>query len=170
MILDGFKSKNVIKQFHKSLNNSLKSTASRSNRIEKVLLFVENEIDPNFIDVLSGNLKVDLSNICLFRFKNKIKKNEDCENCISVKDFGFFGKLRNESIKKTIEKPFDLVISLTTNNEFVSSVVANSNIEFKAGLLDGYSQVYDLTINVESGNLSAFNEELKKYLEILKKL
>jgi len=133
-------------------------------------LIVENEVEKEFVNVLSRNLKVDLSNICLFRFKNKIKKNEDCENCITVKDFGFFGKLTNESIKRTIEKPFDLVINLTTNNEYVSSIVANSKTEFKTGLLDEFSQVYDLTINVESGNLSAFNEELKKYLEILKKL
>ena len=76
MILDGFKSKNVIKQFHKSLNNSLKSPVKNSNKIEKVLLFVENEIDQDFIDVLSRNLKVNIFNICLFRFKNKIKKNE----------------------------------------------------------------------------------------------
>ena len=95
---------------------------------------------------------------------------EDCENCISIKDFGLFGKLTNESIKRTLEKSFDLIISLSSDNEFVSSLVANSNAGFKVGLLDEYSQAHDLIINVESSNLLAFNKELKKYLEILKKL
>jgi hypothetical protein len=170
MILDGFKSKNVIKQFNKSLNNSLKSAVNSSSKIEKVLLFVENEIDRDFLNVLSQNLKIDISDICLFIFKKKIKKNEVCENCISIKDFGLFGKLTNETIKGTLEKSFDLIISLTKGNEFISSIVANSNASFRVGLLDKYSQINDLTINLDTVNLVTFNEELKKYLEILKKL
>ena len=170
MILDGFKSKNVIKQFRNSLNNLSKKKVRHSDKIEKVLLLVENEIDQDFVNLLSQNLGVDSSKICLLRFKDKVGKNEDLENCISVKDFGLFGKLTNKSIKGRVEKPFDLVISLTKENEFVSSIVANSNAGFKVGLLDEYSQVHDLIINIESGNLLAFNEELKKYLEILKKL
>lgn len=170
MIFDKFKSKNIIKQFKKALNNPLKNDAVYSNKINNVLLFVENDVDQGFIISLSKNLKIDISDICLFKFKLKEKKNDDCKNCISKRDFGVFGKLANKYIKSIIEKPYDLVISLTRNNEFISNLVANSNTGFKVGLLDDYSQVYDLTISVESGNLLAFNSELEKYLKILNKL
>ena len=138
--------------------------------MKRYLLFVEYEANHDFVDLLSQNLKIDISNICLFRFEKKVNKKDDCKNFITIKDFGLFGKLINETKKERIEKPFDLVINFTTNNEFVSSIIASLKAGFKVGLLDKYSQASDLIIDVESDDSMAFCQELKKYLEILKKL
>lgn len=170
MILDRFKSKNVIKQFNKILNTSIENKRLSSDKIKKVLLFVENELDHEVLQSLSDNLNISSSNFRHFIFKNTIEKNEDLENCITKKDFGLLGKFKNIEVNKVLGESFDILVNYTINNEFVSSLVADSNAGFKVGLLDNYSQVYDMIIDVEKGDLFAFNKELRRYLLILNKL
>ena len=170
MILDGFKSKNVIKHIEKSLNTSSKIDHLNTNKIEKILLFVEGELKEELIQELEAYLNLSNSSIKVLIFKHKIEKNESIENIISKRDFGLFGKLKNAKLANLVDVSFDLLIDYTKNNEFVANFVANSKAGFKVGLLDDYSQIYDMIIDVDTSDLLSFNKELKKYLLILKKI
>lgn len=170
MILDGFKSRNVIKQIEKSFNISSETDHLNTKKIKSILLFVEEETKESFIQELEAYLNLSNSSIKVLIFKHKIEKNESLENIISKSDFGLFGKLKNSNRTDLVNESFDLIIDYTKNNEFVANFVANLKAGLKVGLLDDYSQIYDVIIDVDASDFISFNKELKKYLLILKKI
>ncbi|MCK5814640.1 MAG: hypothetical protein KAH07_01725 [Flavobacteriaceae bacterium] len=170
MILDGFKSRNVIRRIEKSLDASSEVDSLNANKIKNVLLFVEEEMNDELIKELATYLNLSKQSFKVLIFKRKIEKNESLENVISKRDFGLFGKLKGSERTDLANSSFDLLVDYTKSNEFVANFVANSKAGLKVGLLDDYSQVYDIIIDVDKSDFLSFNKELKKYLLILKKI
>ena len=104
-------------------------------------------------------------------FQAKIYKNEDSENKISAADFGWYGKIKSEKLKFILTKNYDLLINYSKiDNIYLNLLILQCKVGFRVGFSHLDNRFYDLTINCESSNFALFNREMKKYLQILKKI
>jgi hypothetical protein len=172
MIFTGFKRKsNQIffnKQFDNFLEESLKNT---SNNVRKVLIFIDdtskvNEIKSSLISLF------DISEEALeiLVFQKKLSKKNNNDNVYSPKDFGWYGKIKSEKLKDILTKKYDLLINYSKiENIYCNLLILRCKTSLRVGFSHLKSKFYDLTIQCEPTEIRLFNEELKKYLVILKK-
>ena len=79
--------------------------------------------------------------------------------------------MHNQNAQEFLDRSFDVLVGLYNGkHEFLDLLVATSNAKFKVGFHGSDERLYDLLLGVEPTNVSAFKQELKKYLEILDKL
>ena len=89
----------------------------------------------------------------------------------SPKDFGWKGKIKNSDLESFINEPFDMMICFYKNPVLqLNQIVASSKALFKVGISNEDERLYDLIIDIELKDINIFKQELKKYLNILKKL
>jgi len=144
------------------------------NKIIKVGILAESDLFQtyDFTRNLSSNFGLDKNSFNIILYRNS-KINEELADCnyFSEKDFGMFGKIVGEDLKKFVNKNFDLLINYCTKEDLFSEMVC---IKSKAKLVAGFNNKtynnYDISIKIESNKIDTFNEELTKYLQILKVL
>ena len=93
------------------------------------------------------------------------------------KDFIFFFKtevrwptvIKNKDTLKFIDKPFDILIDLNLNRQFLfDQIVALSKAKFKVGRFREEKNYYDLMINMEKEpTLEYFIQQVSHYLEMI---
>lgn len=110
--------------------------------------------------------------IKLFSFIESKKKLPSLrQNQVQTKDFDWKGVMHNQNAQEFLDRSFDVLVGLYKGkHEFLDLLVATSNAKFKVGFHGSDERLYDLLLGVEPTNVSAFKQELKKYLEILDKL
>ena len=143
-------------------------------KINKVGILAESELFQtyDFTKSLSVNFGLDIENFEIILYQNsKINDNLINYGHFSEKDFSMFGKMAGEDLKKFAAKKFDLLINYCTHEDVFSEVLC---VKSKAKLVAGFKSKtydnYDISINIESNKIDTFNEELTKYLQILKVL
>lgn len=93
------------------------------------------------------------------------------QNQIYHKDFTWKGEIHNQNAREFLEMPFDVLIGYYKgSHEFLDLMVSASKAKFKVGVARADPRLYDLIIEIEPEDISAFKTELKKYLKILKKI
>lgn len=160
--------KNRIDKFTKTIstNNYTKTKIIKSIGIITLDNFSK---EHDFSEILIQKFQRRNPNIFSFRkfSKNDVKSHKH----FSEKDFNWKGKVVDTSLQSFLEKPFDLLICFfSKKNMYLEYVVRSSNASFKVGFSDVMSQVYDLEIACDPKEVEVFFDEVKKYLEILKKL
>ena len=170
MILDGFRKVNIQKKIVKGLlkSNSVKSDIN--NRIDSILILVEDNSKEKLDQIISKKLSIDVSKVTIVFFKTKQESDTNYKYELTEKDFSLFGKLKNETIKKLIKSDFDLLLNYTNDNLYLNYLTAFSNTKFKVGLKGNHNELFDLMINVDKENVDLFHTELVKYLKILNKI
>jgi uncharacterized membrane protein len=143
-------------------------------KITKVGILAESELFQtyDFTKSLSVNFGLDIENFEIILYQNsKINDNLNNYGHFSEKDFSMFGKMTGEDLKKFVAKKFDLLINYCTHEDVFSEVLC---VKSKAKLVAGFKNKtydnYDISISIESNKIDTFNEELTKYLQILKVL
>tara|TARA_B110001454_G_scaffold202723_1_gene210043 strand:+ start:2412 stop:2933 length:522 start_codon:yes stop_codon:yes gene_type:complete len=112
-----------------------------------------------------------LKNSKLYSFKKFNKSDEVCDKHFSEKDVNWRGNFTEPTFKNFLEQPFDLLIGYFNNHHlYLEKAVLESKATFKVGFSDVNSKLYELEISTELENIQQFSSELKKYLQILKKL
>jgi len=91
-------------------------------------------------------------------------------NTFSEKDFGMYGKPKAQNLIDFINTEYDLLINYCSPNSIFANVVAlRSKASLKATFANKeYADLYDFTIDVDTNKVDVFNDELAKYLQILK--
>ena len=144
------------------------------HRVSKVGILAETDLFQtyDFTQKLSANFGLDTSDFNIILYENsKIIENLGDYRYFSEKDFGMFGKILGKDLKNFVDMKFDLLINYCTHEDVFSELVC---IKSKAQLVAGFKSEtydnYDISIKVESNKIDTFNEELTKYLQILKVL
>ena len=173
MIFTGFKRKSNQLFFKRRLTELLKnSTKFSSQKITRVLVFLDEFSDKNAINEnLCKLLNLPEDKIEILIFHTKIDKNEDVEDKISSADFGWYGKIKSEKLKIILTKKYDLLINYSKiENIYINLLLLQCNAGFRVGFSHLDNRFYDLIISCDSTNVVLFNEEIKKYLQILNKI
>lgn len=172
MILKAFKEKSNRKYVNKLLaerkpsvnNNKIKTVAVLLNANE----FHEFEVFRVYFKALG--LISPKNKIVAFTMDDKLEHNK-WNTHFSPKDFGWKGKIKNTDLQTFINEPFDMMISFYKSELLhLNQIAAASKALFKVGISNEDERLYDLIIDVELKEINIFKEELKKYLNILKKI
>lgn len=173
MIFTGIKRKCNQLFFNKRIANLPSDPVEiSSQKITKILVLLDEFADKLLIEEnLYRLLNFSDENIEVLIFQSKIKKNKVSTDIFTPGDFGWFGKLKSHRLKKILTKKFDLLINYSkVDNIYINMLLLQCNAGFKVGFSHLDNRYYDLLINCESDNFELFNQEMKKYLQILKKL
>ncbi|WP_299103178.1 hypothetical protein [uncultured Winogradskyella sp.] len=172
MILKAFKEKSNRKYVNKLLAERKPSVNNSKVKTVAVLLnaneFHEFEVFRVYFKELG--LTSPKHKIVAFTMDDKLEHNQWNAH-YSPKDFGWNGKIKNQDLQSFIDEPFDMLICFFKNPVLqLNQITAISKANFKVGISNEDERLYDLIIDVELKNINIFKQELKKYLNILKKL
>lgn len=171
MIFTGFKRKSNQIFFKKTLPGILKNELKRPfNEVKKVLIFLDATADrASIVSELTSILKISESDIKVVVFLRKLKNENESEDIITPKDFGWYGKIDSDKIKNILTNKYDLLINYSkVDNVYLNILLLQSKAAFKVGFAHLDKRLYDLMIRCEADEIALFNEELLKYLVILK--
>ncbi len=93
------------------------------------------------------------------------------QNQITNKEFTFRGEINNQNAQEFLDFPFDVLIGFYSGkHEFLSAMAAQSKAKFKIGFNGADERIYDLLLGIDIQKPELFKAEVKKYLQILKKI
>ncbi|MBD09251.1 MAG: hypothetical protein CMC68_00630 [Flavobacteriaceae bacterium] len=172
MILKAFKEKSIQKYVNNLLAERKASVNNDKVHTVAVLLnaseFHEFEVFRVYFKELG--LNSPKNNIVAFTLDDKLDHNK-WNTHYSPKDFGWKGKVNNQDLEDFLNEPYDLLICYFKNETLLLDyMTAASKAKFKVGISNYDERLYDLIIDVELKDINIFKQELKKYLNILKKL
>ena len=140
-------------------------------RISKIGILAESELfrTYDFSKKLSENFGVPKDNFDIVLYNNEYGPNSmDEHQSFTEKDFGMFGKVKSDRIKKIVNSKYDLLVDYCANDNVFAKVICNrSKSKLIAGFENNEFQLYDISIKLEGNKIDTFNEELTKYLQIL---
>jgi len=161
----------IKKKFDKDIKRLSESRTVLQNEIKSVAILTTEAISSQ-LD-LQAKIEADFGvrNVKIYSFKRYSKLDDPSFNYFSEKDINWKGIYIEPSFNNFLETPFDLLIGyFTESNLYLKNAVLHSNATFKVGFSEVNSKLYALEIKEDTANLEVFLSELKKYLQILKKL
>ena len=173
MIFTGIKRKSNQIFFNKILSELLNNINEVfSKNINNILVIADDiSVKDTILDNLTRGLKISESNIEIVIFQQKIPKENELSYLYSSKDFGWYGKVNSEAIKNILTKKYDLLINYSkVDNLYSNLLILQCKAGFKVGFASLDNRLYDMLIDCKPTEISLFNKELKKYLEILNKI
>lgn len=170
-MFQGFKESILKRRLDKLLSQNEFNRASSLNKIKSVGIITSEEI------ITEVDLKKEIENLLQVRNTKiyslrKFDKTADFSHeHFTKKDINWKGQCVQVNVQGFLEQPFDLLIGyFNTNNIFLESAVLQSKAQFKVGFAGVNSMLYEIEISEKIENITAFTSELKKYLQIIKKL
>lgn len=171
MIFTGFKRKSNQIYFKKTLPSFLKNEhKSPFDEVKKVLVFFDDNIEKELVvRELATLLKIAESDIKVVVFQRKLKSENETDDIITPKDFGWYGKIDSEKLKNILTNTYDLLINYSkVDNVYLNLLLLQCKTAFSVGFAHMDKRLYDLLIRCEPDEIDLFHEELIKYLVILK--
>ncbi len=169
----GLKKKSAVQSLEKQLKK-LKNNSVSLSKIHKIGILADSRLFGSYDITRNLRQKLGISNekhIEIIIYEN-LKDDFVTQHysVFSEKDFGMYGKVKASNVKSFIEDNFDLLINYCNHDSvYTNLVLVKSKAKFKVGFLDEtYRDVYDFTIEIEGNKVDVFNDELAKYLKILK--
>lgn len=171
MNLSKLKEYRIKKQFDKTLSE-LSENRIVSQKEIKTVGILTTEVISSTIDIKSEiETIVGLRNCKLYSFKKFDKLDEVSYKHFSEKDINWKGDFVQPNFQSFLDQPFDLLIGyFNTNHLYLEKAVLQSKATFNVGFSGVNSKLYELEISTDLKNVKQFCLELKKYLQILKKL
>lgn len=148
---------------------------SQRNTPLKYLGFVVDEAffdDFELLNEFGKELGLQTKDVKLFTFMETRRKIPSLrQNQITNKEFSWGGEIKSQNANEFLEFPFDVLIGYYQGkHKFMEAMVAKSAAKFKIGFHGMDEGFYDLLLGVNPQDIDLFKSELKKYLEILKKI
>ncbi|MCG1036374.1 DUF6913 domain-containing protein [Polaribacter sargassicola] len=149
---------------------------------DKKEIFTDKEIKSIGIislSTISESLKLEeeiasilgVKNIKIYSFCKDSKLKEDSFQYFSKKDINSKGNFINPNLQSFLEEPFDLLIGyFKEDNLYLKMAILQSRASFKVGFTGVDENLYRIEISEKTENLKSFSLELKKYLQLFKKL
>lgn len=171
MIFTGFKRKSNQIFFKKTLQTLLKNEhESPFDEVKKVIIFLDDySTKASIVNELISILKISENDIKVVVFQQKLRNEKEPMDIITPKDFGWYGKIDSEKLKNILTNKYDLLINYSKiDNLYLNLLLLQCKASFKVGFAHSDKRLYDLMIRCEPDEIDLFNEELIKYLTILK--
>jgi len=169
----GLKKKTAIQSLEKQLKK-LKNDRVAPKKIEKIGILASSRLFGSYDITRNLRQKFEISSerpIEIIIYEN-LKDDFVAQHysTFSEKDFGMYGKVKATNVKGFIDESYDLLINYCNHDTvYTNLVVIQSKAKFKVGFLDeNMKNVYDFTIATEGNKVDVFNDELTKYIKILK--
>lgn len=151
-----------------------RDTSSRNTPLRTLGVLVDESLIPDLyiFEDLPEELNVHPNKFRLFSFLEVKKKLPSIrQNQINNKDFSLKGQIKNSNALEFIEYPFDVLVGYYQGrNVFLDQMMAMSKARFKVGFKAGDERLFDLILQQSPADFKLFKKELKKYLQILKKI
>ena len=173
--MSGIKSKSIIRKTERLLKNKKKENSLKvSSTINTVGIIVNQGSKFNFdlLKKLQRDIASGSNNFSVLTCKNTNDSfNEFRGVSFYEKDFSWNGTLKSKEVNNFLDTDFDMLIDYTkAHNIYNKYFATKSKAKFKVGYANIDDRLYDLMIAVENEEINQFNNELVKYLKILKKL
>lgn len=171
MIFTGFKRKTNQIFIKNHINDFLKKEADTTqDKVKNILIFVDDISEISIIKKeIFQQFQIKEDHLTIVVFQKKISNEEYLT--ISPKNFGWYGRLKQEKFPFSLTKKYDLLINYSkVDNLYLNLLLLQMKISFKIGFSHFDKRFYDLLVNCETTNISIFTNEIKKYLTILNKL
>lgn len=148
---------------------------SQRNTPLKYLGFLVDEAffdDFEMLYEFGNELGLQRKDIKLFTFVETRRKIPSLrQNQITNKEFTLRGEIHSQNAQEFLDFPFDVLIGFYKgNHEFLSAMVAQSKAKFKIGFNGADERINDLLLSVDIQKQELFKAEVKKYLQIFKKI
>ncbi len=159
------------KKIHKLSTKLNKERLVSKKEIRSVGILTTDEVSSK-IDI-SAEIEsiLELRNSKIYSFKKFNKLDNTSFKHFTEKDINWKGEFIQQNFQSFLEQPFDLLIGyFNTNNLYLELAVLQSKASFKVGFAEVNSILYDIEFSEQLNNIKEFSLELKKYLQILKKL
>lgn len=172
MILKAFKEKSNRKYVNNLLTTRKSTVDNSAIKTVAVLLNAEefHEFEVFRVYFKELGLNSPKHKIIAFTMDDKLEYNQWNAH-FSPKDFGWNGKIKNVDLDTFINEPYDMLVCFFKNQVLqLNHITAASKANFKVGISNEDERLYDLIIDVDLKEINVFKQELKKYLNILKKI
>jgi hypothetical protein len=170
-MFQGFKEAVLKKKLNQLLSQADSSRTPSSEKIKSIAI-ISNEDISTEID-LQKEIEIILKarNIKIYSLRKFNKSDKFSYKHFTKKNVNWKGQFTEENFKFFLEEPFDLLIGyFNKNNLYLERAVLESKAEFKVGFTGVNSKLYEIEISEKTQNITGFTSELKRYLQILKKL
>ena len=170
MILKGLK-RNALK---KSIESHVKKRTSQAKEVADikslaVLIDASDSVNVLSLVKLANELGVKSDQLMVMGYKDQKEVSDDKDAAFyNDKSFGVNGGVKTASLRKFIDKEYDVLINFYSESKLeLDYVAAASNAKFKVGFAEIDNRINDLVIGSANQNINLFISELKKYLKIL---
>jgi len=173
MIFTGFKRKTNQIFIKNHIHGFLKKEAEKTqSKVKNILIFVEDDTEISTIKKeLIKQFKINESQLEIVVYQQKTSKIEAEYPTISPKNFGYYGKLKQEKFPFNLTKKYDLLINYSkVDSLYLNLLLLQMNISFRTGYSFFDDRFYNLLVNCDTTNVAIYTNEIKKYLTILNKL
>jgi hypothetical protein len=172
MIFKLFKEKSNKKYLDNILAKRCIDNANSEIKSLGVIIHIDKYDDYESFRELASHLNIHNKNLKVIAYTtNEKTDNNSWDECFTIKDFGWHGKIKNISLKSFIETKFDALISYYEDDVLELKLITGmSKAHFKIGLFQEDNRLNDLIINTCLNEFIVFKNELFKYLTILKKI
>lgn len=171
MIFKGLKERVLKKKLDKLVSLKEETSTSTLKKIQSVGIITSEEIsaETDLQKVFENTLGV--KNVKIYSKRDFNKNDEISYKHFTEKDINWSGNYFQTNFKSFLDEPLDLLVGyFNENNMYLEIAVLQSKADFKVGFSNVNSKLYHLEITSEIINYKTFTEEVKKYLQILKKL
>jgi len=172
MNLKGIKKNTAFKYLIKRQNSTEKQLQNNIEGVKLVGILAEEELFRayDFTKRLSNNLRIQESDIKVMLFqKIKSDKSLDQYEFFSEKSFKLFGKIKDKDLHEFLDKKYDLLINYCNKDNVYAHIAAfQSKAKMKASFENDSTSFYQFVVNIPENKINTFNEEIIKYLKILK--
>ncbi len=172
MILKRFKENSNQKYINRILNSRISSVDNRHIESVGIVVNIEEFSDYDELKALFKSLGINENKIKIISFiSNEKMEINSWDSSFYPKDIGWQGKILDQELQTFIDSEFDALISYYKNDNLnLNMITTLSKANFKIGISNTDERLNDFIIDVETGQLQLFKEELLKYLKVLNKI
>jgi hypothetical protein len=165
------KETSIKKKFDKNIKQVSESRIVSQEEIKSVGILTTTNISLNIDLQAKIEATLGVKNVKIYILKKSDNIKDTSFKYFTKKDINWNGEYIQPNFKSFLEEPFDLLIGYFSDaNLYLEAAILQSNASFKAGFSGVNSKLYELEISENAAHVEAFLSELKKYLQILKKL
>ena len=171
MIFQSLKETIIKKRLEKRLSKDIIINSTPLKKIQSVGIITTDKITSKEDLKESIDAILAIKNSKIYSLRAYDKADELSYKHFTSQDINWRGEYVQTNFQSFLDQPFDLLIGyFDTSNVYLESAVLQSKAKFKVGFANTNAKLYEIEISAKVSEVVPFTKELKKYLQILKKL
>ena len=170
-MLQGFKETVFKNKLNRLLAQRDKSRTPPLTKVKTIAIITSEDISSKIDFQKEIEKMLGARNVKIYSLRKFNKKDAFSYKHFTKKEINWSGQFTEPSFQGFLKTPFDLLIGyFNTNNLYLERAVLASKAAFKVGFAGVNSNLYEIEISEKIENMTTFTSELKRYLQIIKKL
>ncbi len=170
MFLGGLRTKSILRKIKELVRKRMYKQSKNGISSLGIINSSAIKITDYEVDEMAKLLGVSKDRVQLLSFEKKLAKEDQGDQTLfTEKNIGWNGAIKSAYLKDFTMQPFDVLISYYKDETSAPYLItAASKAHFKVGIDNGIVGLNDLIVYKERMDFKTFQQELKKYLSILK--